>query len=219
MKIFSRLGGALLLSACLLQPTLGWAVTLGQIDTFQDGTLQNWDAGLGGTEPPFPPEIIPGGGPGDAFMQITALGGEGPGSKISVVNRNAQWSGNYPAAGVNAITMSLKNTGPNNLQVRLVIGDVAVGSLPPLNIGVSTEPFFLPIGSDWVTARFPIGPGHLTAARGNVLTALANAGELRIIHNEVASFPPPPVLGRLGVDNIKAVNNSSQSAWLFLLLD
>ena len=90
-------------------------MTLGQIDTFQEGTLQNWDAGLGGTEPPFPPEIIPGGGPGgvgDAFMQITALGGRRAlGAKLAVVNRDAQWSGNYLAAGVNAITVSLKNTG------------------------------------------------------------------------------------------------------------
>jgi len=187
-------------------------VTVGWVDTFQYGTLQNWDAGLGGTEPPFPPEIIPGGGPGgvgDAFMQITALdGGVGPGSRLSVANRNAQWAGNYLEAGVNAVTMWLKNTGPNDLQVRVVIGDVAVGSLPPLNIAVSTKALFLPAGNEWVSAVFPINPGDLTAARGTVLAALTNAGELRVIHNEAASYPPSTILGRLAIDNITAVRRA-----------
>ena len=198
-------------------------VTAGWIDTFQYGTLQNWDAGLGGIEPPFPPEIIPGGGPGgasDAFMQITATDGTaGPGSRLIVVNRDAQWSGNYLAAGVNFVTMSLKNTGPNNLQVRAVIADVAVGSLPPLNIAVSSKAVSLPVGGDWVTAVFPIGPGFLTAARGTVLAALANAGELRIMHNPAATFPPPVFLGRLAIDNIKAERHSGLPYLPLLLLD
>ena len=63
--------------------------------------------------------------------------------------------------------MSLKNTGPNNLQVRVVIDDVAVGSLPPLNIAVSTKAVSLPVGGDWVTAVFPIGPGFLDRREGN----------------------------------------------------
>ena len=171
------------------------AVTVGWIDTFQYGTLQNWDAGIGGTEPPFPPEIIPGGGPGgagDAFMQVTAIGGTtGSGSKISVVNRNAQWSGNYLAAGVNFITMALRNTGPNDLQVRLVIADVAAGTLPPNNIAVSTQALSLPVGGNWVKAVFPVGPGFLTATRGNVHAALINAGELRVIHNPCGHFSAP----------------------------
>jgi hypothetical protein len=199
------------------------AVTTGWIDTFQYGTLQNWDAGLGGIEPPFPPEIILGGGPGgagDAFMRVTGLGGtSNPGSRISVVNRNAQWSGNYLAAGVNFITMSLQNSGPSDLQVRLAIGDVALGSLPPLNIAVSSEGLSLPAGGGWVTAVFPIGPGFLTAARGTVQEALFNAGELRVIHNPAATFPPPTILGRLDIDNIKAERRCGQPYLPLLLLD
>ena len=49
--------------------------------------------------------------------------------------------------------------------------------------------------------------------------ALEHAGELRIIHNEVAGYPPPPVLGRLGVDNIKAINTGSPASLLLLVLD
>ena len=199
------------------------AVTAGWIDTFQYGTLQNWDAGIGGTEPPFPPEIIPGGGPGgagDAFMQITAIGGTtGSGSRISVVNREAQWSGNYLAVGVNFITMWLRNTGPNDLQVRLVIADVAAGTLPPLNIAVSSKALSLPVGGNWVKAAFPVGPGFLTATRGTVHGALSNAGELRVMHNPAATFPPPTIIGRLAVDNIQAERRSGQPYLPLLLLD
>ena len=53
MKISSRLAGILLLLAvCFLQPTVGsTAVTLGQIDDFQDGTLQGWLVGFVGVPP------------------------------------------------------------------------------------------------------------------------------------------------------------------------
>jgi hypothetical protein len=199
------------------------AVTVGWIDTFQYGTLQNWDAGLGGIEPPFPPEIIPGGGPGgagDAFMQVTAIGGTAnPGSRLSVVNRNAQWSGNYLAAGVNFITMWLRNTGPEPLQVRLMIADVAAGTLPPNNIAVSTQALPLPVDGEWVKAAFPVGPGFLTAARGNLHAALTNAGELRVIHNPAATFPPPAIIGRLAIDNIQAERRAGQPYLPLLLLD
>ena len=123
MKVLRWILGTLLLASVILQPNLGAAVVLGQIDTFQDGTLQNWDAGLGGIEPDFPPVVIPDGGPagaGDHYMQITGIGGlPNPGSRISVVNRNLQWSGNYLAPAVNAVTLSLKNTGATDLVVRL----------------------------------------------------------------------------------------------------
>jgi hypothetical protein len=63
MKVSKWFLGALLLAGVFPQPAVGSAVVLGQIDTFQDGTLQNWDAGLGGIEPPFPPIVITDGGP------------------------------------------------------------------------------------------------------------------------------------------------------------
>ena len=154
-------------------------------------------------------------------MQILAIGGTTSGSKISAINRNAQWSGTYLAAGVNCITMSLKNTDSNNLQVRVVIASVAAGTTRPQHIAVSTRALSLPVGGGWVTAVFPIGPGFLTGtgAEGNVLKALTNAGELRVIHNPAATFPPPTIIGRLAVDNIKAERRSGLPYLPLLLLD
>lgn len=220
MQTWKKRLGTLLLVAGLLHPAAGFALTLGQVDTFQDGTVQNWDAGLGGVEPLYPPEIIPGGGPdgvNDVFMQTESVEGHLPGSKLSVFNM-AQWAGNYLAAGVNTITMSLKNSGPNGIYARVVVADERVGGLPPKNLVVSTQPLFLPSRGDWVSAVFSLRPGDFTAVRGNAATALTNARELRIIHNDEATFPPPTITARLGVDNIKAVRQDSLPFAPLLLL-
>ena len=221
MQTWKRRLGTLLLVAGLLHPATGFALTLGQIDTFQDGTLQNWDAGLGGVEPQYPPEIIPGGGPAgvnDAFMQIESIEGHLPGSKLSVFNQ-VQWAGNYLAAGVNAITMSLKNTGPNGIYARIVVADEWSANFPSNNLVVSTQPLFLPPRGDWVSAVFSLRPGDLTVVKGNALTALSSAYGVRIIHNDEATFPPPTITARLGVDNIKAVRQQALPFLPLLLLN
>lgn len=221
MKISSRLAGTLLLLACLLQPTAGSAVTLGQIDTFQDGTTQNWAIGA---ITPVTPVNVPMGGPagaGDAYMLLTAVGNGSPNvaRRLSVINET-QWAGNYLAAGVNAITMSVNNLGADPLFLRLLVADAGVqGVIPPSDIAISTNPVFLPAGSGWTSVVFPISPANLTALAGNVQTALTNAAELRIFHNPNPTFPPPVVVASLGVDNITAVRQAALPYLPLLLLD
>src|SRR3954447_19404395 len=95
--------GASLLAACLAVPARA-DLTLGQTDTFEDRTTQGWTAGgiIPGTVVPVPPTNIPTGGPAgvdDNFLQLTALGGDGPGSRLSSFNLS-RWSGDYLAAGI-----------------------------------------------------------------------------------------------------------------------
>ena len=225
MKISSRFAvTVLLLTACLLQPTLSLAVTLGQIDDFQDGTTQNWGVGnfFGN---PFPPEIVLNGGPagaGDHYLLLTADGGAGvpgpdPASRLTVINQT-QWAGNYLAAGVNVITMQVRNFGATDLSLRLYVADGTTAQ--PLNNAVSTNPIFLPANSVWTLVRFSLAPGNLTPLRtGNVQTALANAKELRLFHNPAVGFPGPTVVASLGVDNIKAVRRGPLPYLPLLLLD
>ncbi len=98
-------------------------------------------------------------------MQITALdGGVGLGAAI---RRQPQCPvvGDLSGRRGECRYRVPKEYGSQQSSVRLVIADVAVGSLPPLNIAVSTQPVFLPVAGDWAKITFPIGPGHLTAAR------------------------------------------------------
>jgi hypothetical protein len=194
----------LLIGGIMLLPMGAAAVTVGQIDTFEDNTTQNWVVGILGAGDPNPPVNVPTGGPGDAghhYLLLTSVSTDLSGNKLSVINLT-QWTGNYVAAGVGTISMDVNNLGPTDLNLRLFFGGGTPGS-PPLHTAVSTNPVTVRAGSGWTSVDFPIDPASLTALKGNVLTALTNTIELRIIHNPQPTFPPPSVDTQLGVDNIK----------------
>lgn len=209
-------GGILLLLACL-QPNVGLAVTLGQMDDFQDGTIQGW--GIGVPIDPAQPVNVPDGGPagtGDRYMRLTAEGDVGSGGRLAVLNRD-QWTGNYLAAGINAITMWVNNLGATDLALRLYLTDFATQF--PINAAISTLPVLLPAHSGWTAVVFRISAADLTATVGSVQAALTDARELRLLHNPNPTFPPPRVVASLGVDNIKAVRHSPLNYLPLLLLD
>jgi hypothetical protein len=180
-------------------------------DTFEDGSTQGWVVNLVGMgSHPAPPENIAGGGPlgaGDNFLQLTALGGGGNASRLSVINAS-QWAGDYIDAGVTAITMSVINLGSTDLFLRMAFEDPIPG--PPMNIAYSSDPVFLAAGSGWTNVAFPVGPSFLSAGIGDVLTALQNTTVIRLYHSEADNFPNPgfpidAIDARLGVDNITAI--------------
>jgi hypothetical protein len=182
------------------------ALSIGQVDTFSSLTLENWFAGGGpsGQVPPIPPQVVPDGGPGgagDAFMQVTATGGPGPGSRLSVINA-AQWSGDYTSTRVGAIDMDLRNLGNADLTIRVLFEDPMGG--PPLDEGVTRHGAFLPVGGGWTRVSFAIDPGSLAMLLGNASTLLHQTTFLRIIHSPTAG-DATPVAAILGVDNITAV--------------
>src|SRR3954469_23428346 len=81
------------------------AVVNGQVDTFQDGSLENWQVGSQATLPLL---NIPNGGPtgaGDRYMQMRADGGGASGRLVAF--SVDQWVGNYIAAGVTSIQIDL----------------------------------------------------------------------------------------------------------------
>ena len=191
--------------AALVAPLPASALAIGQVDTFEDGTTQGWVVSLHGNPNPAPPANVPSGGPagaGDHFLQLTAVGGGGPGSRLVVIN-GSQWAGNYVAAGVTGIAMDVRNLGATSLALRLLFEDPGFG--PPSNAAVSTTAITLPAGSDWTHVVFPIAASDLSATLGSVDAALAGATAIRIFHGATASFPPGAIVAQLGVDNIRAV--------------
>jgi hypothetical protein len=198
----------------LMTPAVGRAdVILGQVDTFETGTTLNWFAGLGfGPPNPLPPVNVATGGPagaGDNFLLLSSNGdlGFGPGSRLTAMNE-AQWAGDYLAAGIQAISMDVNNLGATDLFLRLAFEDAMGG--PPTNVAFSTMPLFVPAGSGWISLLFATTPGALTAGLGSIEAALANATVLRLYNSPAANFPNPgfpipAVTASLGVDNIAAV--------------
>jgi hypothetical protein len=185
------------------------AATVGQIDTFQDNTTDNWfSGGLGfGQHPPTPPHVVAGGkgGPADLYLVLTAIGGDGPGSRLSVIN-TTQWTGNFLTSGISGIAMDLINLGTTTLDLRLQFEDPLFG--PPADLAVSTVPFVLAAGSGWQHAFFSLSPSAFTAPLGSVTAALSNTTAVRIIHSSGAD-EATPVAGVLGVDNIQALPEPS----------
>ena len=184
-------------------------------DDFEDGTTQGWtvSGGPGGGTHPAPPANVPTGGPAgdeDAFLRLTALGGSGSGSRLSVFNLS-QWTGDYLAAGITAITMDVNNTGENALVLRLLLVNFAAGGAPT-DTAVTLSPVNVPAGSGWMSVVFDLT--NLTAETGTTEGALGDVNELRLFHNPDPAFGgpfvgPPAVVATLGVDNIQAVPEAS----------
>lgn len=203
---------ALALAATLLAAP-AQALNLGQSDSFESGTTLNWRVGA---PHPLPPSVLATGGPAgadDGYLLLQAEGGGGPASRLAVQNTD-QWSGNYIAAGITALTMDVFNFGPASLSLRLLFdGDDGTNQARAW----SAVPLVVPAGSGWQRLVFPILPTDLRAAAGgSVNLALSSAYSLRLYHGVNSSFPGGAVVATLGVDNITAVPEPSAAALLVL---
>lgn len=203
-----------LILAAVVFATPAYGLVLNQVDTFESGTTEGWGAGLAGMGvPPFPPANEPTDGPAgalDGYLLLTALGGGGPGSRLTVINAG-QWAGDYLSEGVGAIRMDVNNLGGTDLYLRLLFEDPQGG--PPSNLAFSSDALLVPAGSGWMSILFPVAQSDLTAALGSIDAALGNTTALRLYHSEAAVAPAPgggtaPVVASLGVDNIRALSTA-----------
>ncbi len=180
-----------LAAALAAAPAAG--ITLGQVDDFQDGSLQGWAGGA------MPTNIASGGpsGVGDRYLQISSSGGN------LGTNNIAQWIGDYDAAGVVAINFLLNNLGPNPLALRVtVFGNGGTFT--------TTNETVLPAASGWVSVGFGLDDASLTQTAGNGTLAdtLATVNTLLIRHDPdpiSGSGQPNPVTGTLGIDEVTAL--------------
>lgn len=202
--------------AVLAMATSAGALSLGQVDTFEDGMTQGWVVALLGASSPFPPVNVASGGPAgddDSYLQLQSGGGAGAGSRLTAIN-TTQWAGDYPAAGVTAIAMDVRSFTDGQLFLRLVLSDPSAG--PPTNLAFSTTPIVVNPSLDWQSIVLPVTAGDMTAGLGTVAAALAGATELRIYHGTSASFPGEPVSALLEIDNIRAIPEAGTASLLAL---
>jgi hypothetical protein len=182
------------------------AITLGKIDTFSAGADGGWHDGGS----PNPPSVVSNGGPagsGDGWLQLTALGGSGPGSRLSVI-AGADWSGNWTSAGVTTIGLDAINLGATDLNLRLYF-DSGAGS------ALSTVALVLPAHTAWTHLVFSVLPAALTGL--NPTATLQAVTAFRIFDNPTAAFPPPAIVASLGIDNVSALAAVPEPAtyWLW----
>jgi hypothetical protein len=185
--------------ALLLCATRGYAITAGQVDDFEDGTVQNWTEG----EPsPNPPTNIPTGGPNgadDNYLQNVSAGGSGSGS-AQVMFNFTQWTGDYDAAGVVLIEADVANFGTTDLHMRIAF-EGAAGT----RYGSATA-VDLPAGSGWIHARFEFSDLSLIQGSDPLSAVLANVTTLRLLSAAAGpQWEGDRIAATLGADNITAL--------------
>lgn len=191
-------------------------VILGQKDTFQDGTLQNWTNGFTATDP-F--NIASGGpnGAGDRFLQVSS--GSFGGGLRSIVFNDVQWIGNYLGAGVTRVEMDLKNFTASVLSMRYALRDSPGPSFTPGY--VSTVAFNLPADGQWHHATFLLDAANLTPINSPapLSSFLSAVGDARLLHSAIPSLLGDAGNTQWGVDNITASAAAvpEPTTWLLII--
>lgn len=213
MRHSATLCGAHLLVGLVLlgSAPAGAQLAVGNRDTFEDGTTQNWAINLLGMgSPPAStfPRNVPTGGPAglsDNYLQLTSTGVPGAGGRLTSINFMGQWAGDYLAAGINGIRLDAINLGTSDVALRLLFENPIGG--PPTDVAVSSTPFNLPVGSGWTSVFFPLfGPGGLVVLDPSMdlHALLSNTTAIRLFHSPTVAAVGPPIAAQIGVDNITA---------------
>ena len=171
-----------------------------QVNTFQGANPAGWTNGGAAADP----VVLTTGGPagaGDGYLRVTATGGGGPGSHLVAFNVAPQWTGNFSTAGVNALSMDLKNFSTSPLSMRISLQET--GS----TWYVSNPAVALPADNAWHTVTFPLTPAGMTATNGAtpLATGLTRVNEFRILDNPSADYRGAVISASFGVDNVRAV--------------
>ncbi|MEX2138730.1 MAG: PEP-CTERM sorting domain-containing protein [Pirellulales bacterium] len=200
-KIVNSVTATVFLILGLFASPVAGMVMPGQVDNFEDGTLQNWQAG-GLVNPNRPTNVVNGGpmGSGDNFMRLTSNGSFGAGGKLVVFN-TSQWSGNYLTADIASIQMQVNNTGSTSLVLRLIFDDKDHGQTLTTKAPINVAP-----GTGWTTISFPLDSANLMGGTFN--TVMASVTEFNLVHSPniiPTRSVAPNISAQLGVDNITAV--------------
>jgi hypothetical protein len=185
-------------------------VVLGQVDDFENGTTMGWAEG--GVSPNPPTNVATGGPAGlnDNFLQNVSSGSSGAGGRMIMFN-NAQWTGDFVAAGVTRVDAMVRASGvPMSLRIGL--------SNSSGDIFVSDPAFALLNNGAWTAASFDLTAGAMTRVQGigSLTDVLSDVFEMRILSAASPSWLGDPINAILSVDNIVAAPEPNALALLGL---
>lgn len=192
-----------------LTSIIGFAqVSAGQVDDFEDGTVQNWIIGITG---PLSPINVATGGPAgvdDNFLEYTSTGGNGAGSRMAIFNSFQQWSNDFIAENIVEIQFDAEVL-TNDLHLRLAFQG------PNGTRMISTNPIIVAAGSGWNSVALPLGVNDFTVQSGpnTVAEVLASVSTMRIIsvrEENIDSWRGEVIAATLRVDNITASTTLSR---------
>jgi autotransporter-associated beta strand protein len=176
------------------------AVTLGQLDTFNDGTLDNWDGGDTlanvGTGGPA--------GVGDKYLSAKTTGSPGgPGSHLATDN-TVQWPGNYSAAGIIDVSVDMLNPNAVVLPMRVVLFG------PSGERWTSAVADSVPADGVWHHEVFSLLQPDLLEVSGSTAysATITAVSRLMFRYDPTASSGGAVFNGSIGIDNVLAISGS-----------
>lgn len=199
----------LLILSLTLCSFVGFAqVSAGQVDDFEDGTVQNWIIGASGA---FSPVNVPTGGPAgvdDNFLEYTSTGTNGVGSRMAFFNSFNQWSGDFIAANVVEIQFDAEVL-TNDLHLRLAFQG------PNGTRMISTNPVIVAAGSGWNSVALPLGVNDFTIVQGpstvsEVLAGVLTTRIISVTDENIDGWRGQEIAATLRVDNITASTTLSR---------
>lgn len=179
------------------------AITLGQIDRFQSGTVLDWGSPSEGNAD----AVLTGGADGvaDGYLSVETFDFHWG------TNNRSQWSGDYAAAGVTAIELDVRAFGPDEVNFRLLL-------FGPGGTWATTPRYHPTLGGGWEHAVFSLLPGDMRYVPGSGAApggtgvfqdTLADVTTLLIRNDlETPAIPgnhPLHITTTHGLDNIEAV--------------
>ncbi|WP_353778348.1 T9SS type A sorting domain-containing protein [Winogradskyella sp. 3972H.M.0a.05] len=174
----------LLLISCLISAISFAQISVGQTSDFEDGTTQGWRHQ--NSNPNDPVNITTDGpaGTDDNYVQNTSSGANGAGSRFAIINTEADWLGDYIAAGVVAISFDVRNPGSSDLYLRVAANGVSFGQWISTSNAV-----VIPAGSDWTSVTINIQASDMEKSPGGnpaltVADILSDVDQIRIVSND-----------------------------------
>ncbi len=153
-------------------------IGLGLLDDFEDGTEQGWTRGPAGQNQPTNIPDGGDGGAGDNYLENLSTGEFGSGGKQVMFNRDAHWTGDWLAVGVNKIRVNIANLGDVPLAIR-----IALRNLPTLSCYALTSALEVPADAQWRNYEILIDESTMTSVSGDLAFAdvASDVSEIRVL--------------------------------------
>ena len=188
------------------------AVFKGELSDFEDDTTQGWVEAVGPIQPtpgPNPPTKDANGGPegvGDNYLENVSAG-FGAGGKMTTINVQAEWTGDYISAGVKKICAHVKVEATSDSALSLRAGFLTPANQRYGSLFPALSPAGVPNDGSWYEIVLPITPRNLVPMSIPAATynqVMTNVSHFRIYHSNNASFSGAELAATQGLDNIRA---------------
>jgi hypothetical protein len=205
--------------ACVMAASVVQAITIPQVDDFQDGSRQGWQGAVGDVLMNVGPAGI-----GDHSLLMTTTGFPGGvNSRLIAYHGGAstpvatQWTGDWSAAGVRRIAFDVLN--PNSVPLTIwlgIAGPAGPGGAGNKDAHVTKTSFTVPPDEQWHSLDFRVLADDFVAwgANGSPAAALANVFQFRILHSSTQEWRGALGEASMLIDNVRAIPEPTSAGLL-----